>query len=223
MSVPSFLSTVQPYAAAEAAATGLDCRMFMTQWAFESGWGTSALAQHNNLAGITCAPCSYGGYCLPGTRFCGYPSLSAFQQAYNAFLHNGNYGAVLAAAGQPLLTQFVVLGQSPWDAGHYMGNCGSPGCSLIEVYQGLQSAIDAAGAACAVAPPSPPPPAPPPQPTQEPIQQPLGSSGGGSAAVDAVIAGTAAAAAVLLWVKRDALRSRFASQGVADDRPFGVA
>jgi len=169
VSVQSYIATMTPYARQAAQATGLDCRLFLVQWALESGWAASDGWGNwtcNNEANMSCAPCSNGGYCSCGVHgspcFCCYPTLQDFTDAYLAFLHNGNYAGVLAATGQPLTAQFQALGQSPWDCGHYgcSGGGGCPTCanagnSLIAIYQDFQSDFD--NACPSVAPPSPPP------------------------------------------------------------------
>ena len=121
MSVASFLALMAPYAGTAAKDTGLDCRLMLTQWALESGWGTSALAinDHNyaglrRSAGSGCTCCAGDGI----STVC--PSIADFTALYVAILHQ-HYAALLASAGHPLSAQFVALGQSPWDAGHYRG------------------------------------------------------------------------------------------------------
>ncbi len=164
MTPSAFVSWVLPAARQVASATGLDCRLFLVQWAIETGWA----AAHSwgnptcmNMGNINCHPCTDGGYCSCGTSgacFCCYPSLSAFAAAYITRLHNGLYPGVLAAAGSTLASQFTALGQSPWDAGHYRclgGSCGAPGYALSQLYAEFQSLFDGAG--CGSAPPPPPP------------------------------------------------------------------
>ncbi len=198
MSVASFLAAAAPYAGQEASVTGLDCRLFLVQWGLETGWGSSNLARCNNWAGLTCDHCTAAGTC--SGRFACLPSPAAFRSAYDCFLHNGNYGGVLAARGQSLSAQFVALGVSPWDAGHYAGTCGHPGCALQNLYAANQSAVDGAARNCAAG--TPPPPG--------------GGPGGGFTGLALI---SAAIGVTWLYRHRDVVRARAAvatSRGVPD-------
>lgn len=156
MSNASFLAALAPYAHAQAQATGLDCRLFLVQWAYESAWGSSEIASHNNFAGIEnsngkgCTVCD-------GIYTC-CPSIADFSALYTALITDSLYAGVRATAGQPLAAQFTALGQSPWAGGHYAGTCGTPGCALAELYAANQASFDAAGCqSVAVGPPGPNP------------------------------------------------------------------
>lgn len=108
-----------------ASKTGLNRVLFLAQFALETGWGTSQLASHNNLAGI-----KYTGFF--GSDFGGfasYDSLNQFESDYIRVLSLPFYDNVRASRGQSVNAQMVALGNSPWDAGHY-NNGGGPGSSL---------------------------------------------------------------------------------------------
>lgn len=154
MSVASFVAAMAPYARQVASATGLDCRLFLTQWGYESAWGTSPVSQHNNFAGIEnstgkgCTVCN-------GIYTC-CPTIQDFTDLYIAIIEQGIYAPVRATAGRALSTQMVALGNSPWAAGHYEGSCGTPGCGLISLYNQFATTINA----CLSAPPACSPPCP---------------------------------------------------------------
>ena len=156
MSNASFLAAMAPYARAQATATGLDCRLFLVQWAYESTWGTSPVSRNNNFAGIEnssgkgCTVCN-------GVYTC-CPTVADFSALYTAIITDSTYATLRKAAGESLALQFVALGNSPWAAGHYEGSCGTPGCGLAELYHANQALFDAAG--CQSVSPPPPPPGP---------------------------------------------------------------
>lgn len=155
MSVASFCTTMVPYAKQAASATGLDCRLFLTQWGYESSWGTSSVASHNNFAGIEHSSGKGCTCCTGDGVYTVCPSVADFTALYIAILEQSIYAGVRATAGQALSAQMVALGESAWAAGHYEGTCGTPGCALIELYNANASAIDA----CSTTTPPPPPPA----------------------------------------------------------------
>jgi hypothetical protein len=146
MSDASFLAEIGPSCHEVATATGLDCRLFMVQWALESFWGTSQVASHNNFAGIE-APSAGKGCtcCIGGFTVC--PSLADFTALYIAIFTQGTYASVIATHGQSLANQFAALGRSPWAASHYATGCGAAGCELANLYASEQALFDAAAAA----------------------------------------------------------------------------
>jgi hypothetical protein len=150
MSDASFLAEIGPSCHEVATATGLDCRLFMVQWALESFWGTSQVASHNNFAGIE-APSAGKGCtcCIGGFTVC--PSLADFTALYIAIFTGGSYAGVIATHGQALSAQFAALGRSPWAASHYATGCGADGCELANLYASEQSLFDdAAASSCAI-------------------------------------------------------------------------
>ncbi|MCL8207193.1 MAG: glucosaminidase domain-containing protein [Actinomycetia bacterium] len=114
----AFLKQIAPYVAQASAATGLPAPLIAAQWAFESGWGTSAAARMDwNLAGIK--PWA-GARAGPDPAYAGYHSLADFTQGYIQFLEaNTNYRALLQAAhaGAPVAQLAALLTQSGY-AGH---------------------------------------------------------------------------------------------------------
>jgi hypothetical protein len=101
----------------------------ITQWALETGWGTSALCRNgHNLAGIRGAH--------------GFATFASFQQFVVRYAQvlldtrdadgRALYAQVLQAADQGVEAQLEALGRSPWDAGHY-GD--PPGAHLIALYR----------------------------------------------------------------------------------------
>ncbi len=105
-------------------------KLFLAQWALETGWGSSSLCtQYNNLAGI-----NYNGvacYRAPG-GFAGYQNLTNFVTGYLHVitLDGWGYPAVLATKDGPFEEQCIALGKSDWAASHY-NDGGGPGSSLI--------------------------------------------------------------------------------------------
>jgi hypothetical protein len=147
MSDQSFLAEIGPSCAQVAHVTGLDCRLFMVQWALESAWGTSAVAHNNNFAGIEHSA-GKGCTVCDGIYTC-CPSLADFTALYIAIFTQGTYASVIATHGQSLANQFAALGRSPWAASHYATGCGAAGCELANLYASEQSLFDtAAAAAC---------------------------------------------------------------------------
>ncbi len=118
--------TVLGIARAVFAATKIPVSVILAQMSIETGYGTSALwRQCRNPAGIKGSGCG---------AFQSYASYAAAAQGYAATYHNGYYAQVLAVAASGASPQqvAVALGQSPWAGSHYTGNCGSPGCQLIQ-------------------------------------------------------------------------------------------
>jgi|HubBroStandDraft_4_1064222.scaffolds.fasta_scaffold08209_5 hypothetical protein len=183
MSNASWLLVMAPYAGDAARATGLDCRLFLTQWAYESAFGTSTIALNDhNFAGIENSA-GHGCTCCDGPySIC--PDTADFAALYTAIIGDSTYASVRATAGQSLDTQFTALGRSPWAGGHYEGSCGSPGCALIQLYNANSAIIDAAASSCAPTPTPIPPPTPTPPPPAASVSEliPLLLVGGGAIA-----------------------------------------
>ena len=208
MSVASFCTAMAPYARQAAVATGLDCRLFLTQWGYESTWGTSSVASHNNFAGIEHSSGKGCTCCTGDGVYTICPNVQDFTNLYIAILEQGIYASVRATAGQALSVQMVALGNSPWAAGHYAGSCGSPGCALIEVYNANAAAINACLGTATCTPPCAPGstcvagtcvPAPPP---------PAGSLGGLGTVL--LVVGTVALGAAA-WEHRERLEALLSS------------
>lgn len=149
MSDASFLATMAPYAKQIAAATGLDCRLFLIQWAIESAWGTSAVASHNNFAGLENSA-GKGCTVCDGVYTC-CPTIADFAALYTAIITDATYASVRATRGQPLFNQCVALGKSPWACSHYGCTattgcpvCANAGQNLWNLYVDQQSLFDSA-------------------------------------------------------------------------------
>ena len=103
--------------------------IFLAQWALETAWGESILAQqYNNLAGI-----NYNGVaCYRAiSGFAGYTSLDNFILGYIHVLSINGYGypEFLATKDGTFAEQAHALGASDWAASHYDNGSG-PGSSL---------------------------------------------------------------------------------------------
>jgi len=100
--------------------------VLVAQMADETGWGTSELYRSaHNAAGITIGPPTY--------HYAVYPTWDDFAKGYVATIHNGLYGAVLAADSAE--AQARALGASPWAASKYESVPGVPGSALLEIMQ----------------------------------------------------------------------------------------
>jgi len=158
MSDATFLAKMAPYAMQAAHATGLDCRLFLVQWALESAWGTSTVSSHNNYAGLEnsagkgCTVCNGQYTCCP--------TVADFTALYLAILGDSTYASVRATAGEALTNQLEALGRSPWAASHYATGCGYDGCELVNLYADQKALFDTY---CVAPPPNPcdPSPCPP--------------------------------------------------------------
>ncbi|HUZ84157.1 MAG TPA: glucosaminidase domain-containing protein [Gaiellales bacterium] len=127
MTPSEFVAALGPYADTAAAAIGINRWAILTQWADESGWWTSyASTQLNNPAGqeVYNSPTDW--------HYIAYPSISAGVQGYIEFMHNGNYGGIIATGPNDVEGTLWAMGQSPWAGGHY----GSPpGIDLINIWR----------------------------------------------------------------------------------------
>ena len=111
MTARQFAVMYSTFAKTVSVGTGLRPVVLLAQWGVETGWGTTWAGAPNNLANIECGP----------GIFCRYLTLSDFCDACVATWHNGNYSSVLATAGAGPTAQAIAIGESPWDAGHYVG------------------------------------------------------------------------------------------------------
>lgn len=118
---PSALAAAQQITGSKDAATLQSAQTaILSQWAQETGWGTSkAATANNNFAGIKC----FSG-CTCGGTYCTYSSPADFAAAYASFMTTqdtrGLYSGVVSALKSGSLSQiFAALSASPWDAGNY--------------------------------------------------------------------------------------------------------
>lgn len=108
--VANFVHMMAPYAYEVSRLTGVFPEVIISQWALETGWGTSdVFRQAKNLAGIK-ATASWTGLTIGPYR--AYPSLSQAAQDYARVL-NLNLYANVRAQREPY-SQAVALGASPW-------------------------------------------------------------------------------------------------------------
>ena len=112
MTPQQFEQAFLPYAQQAASGTGLLPGLFLAQWADETAYASS-FAGSFNLGNIERGP---------GLGFVDYGSYAQFVNAEILLLHTPTYASVLAAAPKSLGDQCVALGNSPWDAGRYVGN-----------------------------------------------------------------------------------------------------
>lgn len=118
----AYREKMRPYAQRAGQALNMQADAILTQWENESGSGTSDHARkYNNHAGIKVpTQRKFYGYKREGTPFAGYSSLDAFTQDYISNMSIGYYKNV---RGQPTVEATLrALGDSPWDAGHYVLN-----------------------------------------------------------------------------------------------------
>lgn len=143
MTPAAFVAAMLPYARQVQSATGVDAWAVLTQWADETGWGTSSLfIDSHNVAGIKHTGSS------GGLIFWSYTDLAAGVADYIAVLGLSYYTGVLAVSGQGTIATLRALGASPWDASHY----GSPaGQNLIDLWTSSIAPL-AGGAAVATDP-----------------------------------------------------------------------
>ncbi len=127
MTPTQFVEANIGYARQVQATYGLNAWAILTQWALETGWGTSALyLQGHNFAGVKITD--------PRTGELVFGQWGTYAEGLSAYINTlglGYYVAVRATAGQPVTTTLAAFGNSPWDAGHY-GT--PPGSSLINLW-----------------------------------------------------------------------------------------
>lgn len=106
----TFVDTWSPYAASAGAALNLNPSLVLSQWAFESGWGSNSLSASYNVGAI-----KTGG--PGGGSFAQYSSPGDFTQAYVSLMQR-NYSNAL---GAQTASDFV-NGLQNGRIGSYFGN-----------------------------------------------------------------------------------------------------
>ena len=145
--------------------TGLSPIVILSQWYAEEGsnaLNTSAWGNfYNNPAGIRPGNSAAdqlamvspsGNLALSPGGFLEFPSPQAGTQAYADVMNQSNFASVRNAAssgqfdyvanGQNIdysgtAAQIMAIAASPWDAGHYEGNSGVVGSSLVSAYDAV--------------------------------------------------------------------------------------
>lgn len=115
MKPQEFIETQMNLALDAQSLTGVDYRVVLAQWALETGWGGSTLAQkHNNLAGI-----KFTGSFGTGTPqgFASYKDLGEFLLDYVRVMNLSYYARV--RVGRTPEEQIAALQASPYDENHY--------------------------------------------------------------------------------------------------------
>lgn len=115
----SFFEDMSPYAAQASQNTGVPAPVILAQWALESNYGQSDLAQRaDNLAGITFAGSSS---IADGTTngYAQYKDYSQFVQDYTRVMNLPYYDNVRNAGSVEGAIQ--ALSNSPWAESHYDG------------------------------------------------------------------------------------------------------
>ena len=134
MTPAAFAALVLPYARQVQSAVGIDAWAVVTQWALETGNGSSSrFVTDHNPAGLTKGTDANGALV-----FWTFPSLQAGVDEYIAFLGMGYYDCIRATAGQPVPDVLWAMGESPWDGAHY-GT--PPGQSLVNLWTSTYAAL----------------------------------------------------------------------------------
>lgn len=145
----AFYDAMLPYAQQVAAGTGLLPSVVLCLMAEETAWGSSALAQQNNMTGIKYY--GRGGTVQIAGGFAGYPSLDAWAQDMIAVVHQDNMAVIEASAGQDASHQITAIAESPYDGDSYQGRMDWANKVLWPIYQ-----TDNLGQYDAAAAPTPP-------------------------------------------------------------------
>lgn len=130
LAADQFFKKLNPHARAAARALSLPEPNFvpvaLAQWAHESGFESPNWVGGLNYAGIT-----DGG----PPNFLQFATMEEFVACYIRTLQNGYYDRILEAAraGRPAREVARILGESPWDAGHYTDDQADPGRYLIRM------------------------------------------------------------------------------------------
>lgn len=140
MSRADYVAQMAPYAATASAATSIPTGVILSQWAVETGNGTSDLVRRaNNHAGITYSSNTIG-HKDNGTAYAAYDSIDQFVQDYIRVMNLSYYTGV---HGQDVIGAIRALGASPWAESHYAYTAadapsvdviGKPGQILNDVY-----------------------------------------------------------------------------------------
>lgn len=122
MAAIDFFEKMAPYAQQAGAALSMFPSTILSQWALETGYGSSNLAQNaNNYGGIKYIS---GKSIASGSQgaFAAYNSVSQFVQDYIRVMKLSYYDAV--RAGTSPQDEIKALSASPYDEGRYSGGSG---------------------------------------------------------------------------------------------------
>lgn len=121
MASNTFYEKMLPYAKQASLALDIPVSVILGQWSLESGRGESVLsAKYNNYGGIKYTKNADGNY----QGFSTYSSIQEFTNDYIRVMKLSYYNNVRVAVSVPDTVK--ALGNSPYDAGHYILN-GVPG------------------------------------------------------------------------------------------------
>lgn len=124
MTPEAFIEEYQPLAQELSDATGIDHRVFLSQFAVDTAWGTSRLAREaNNLTKLKTNDRFDGTYAA-------FSSLQEFSAAYRQELANPIHAGIVQSVGEPVEAQLQALAESPLDDNHYDAE-GGPGTALF--------------------------------------------------------------------------------------------
>lgn len=140
----AFVRTYYWQATTASRQAGVTVGTILTQWAIETGWGTSQLAVScHNLAGNRYYTPAYAATRDPANPgFACYPNGSDFVADYVHRLELPYYVNVRGAVGTE--AELAALGHSPWDAGHYRTSAtAAPGSSLLAIWPKVKQALAA--------------------------------------------------------------------------------
>lgn len=127
----AYMNRMQPYANRASGATGIPADVILAQWALESGSGTSAHSRNNNHGGIKWSQYSKTAIKRSDSEFAAYASLEDFTTDYIRVMKLSYYDKVRSAGSVPAAIK--ALGESPYDAGHYLIN-GTAGGKLYQFF-----------------------------------------------------------------------------------------
>lgn len=141
----SYIKMMLPYAQDAAARLGIPTSVILTQWAYETAWGTNQGSKYNNHGGIKfiAGPGGAPKYSTQGFRaptssgmYAGYNSLQQFTDDYVRVMSLSYYKDVRATAqaGGSIKEIFEALGRSPYAETGYKLD-GLPGGNLLAVWQ----------------------------------------------------------------------------------------
>lgn len=122
----SFFNKMRPYAMRVEKETGIPASVTLAQWALESGFESSSWVGHNNYSGIR-----------RNGRFEQYDTIDDFVDDHIRVLNLSYYDKVRQAAleGRSPEEIALLLGESPWDEGHYLKD-GVAGKKLLDLMRG---------------------------------------------------------------------------------------
>lgn len=128
----AFIDWAIPWAIEASRRTGVPWQTIVAQWAFETGWGTSAMfRESHNLAGVKRGKATAGMPVRPGGTFRHYASYEEGLEDWVRVMHLRYYDRVRTAGDVQAACR--ALGESPWDARHYRGgkDTNQPGHALL--------------------------------------------------------------------------------------------